>query len=108
MESQTTTAPTSDAMPTNAELLAAIHALADAQTLAAKNVLTYEETAKITGYSVTHLKKLVYANKIPCYRPNGKKVFFNRAEVENWLMQNPQNTAQEATKADVLNRYING
>lgn len=103
-----TTAPTSDAMPTNAELLKAIHDLAEAQTLAGKNVLTFDDVCKLTGYKANHLKKLMQSNKIPYYRPNGKKVFFNRAEVENWLMQNPNNIAQEATKADVLNRYING
>lgn len=101
----TETTPT----PTNAEIMAALARLTDAATLGAKNVLTFEDVCALTGYKPNHLKKLMQNGSIPYFRPNGGKVFFSRADLEKWQMQNPQNhTAPDATKAATLARYING
>ncbi len=53
-----------------------------------KNVLTLEEALEYTGYSRSYLYKLTAARKIPYYKPNGKRLFFNREELERWLQQN--------------------
>lgn len=64
--------------------------------LAAKNVLTIEDVALLTGISKSHLYKLTCTKQIPFYKPNGKYVFFDRLEVENWLKQNRVITKEEA------------
>lgn len=64
--------------------------------LAAKNVLTFEDVALLTGMSKSHLYKLTSTRQIPFYKPNGKNVFFDRSEVEDWLRQNRATTEQEA------------
>lgn len=64
--------------------------------LAAKNVLTIEDVALLTGISKSHLYKLTCTRQIPFYKPNGKLMFFDRAEVENWLKQNRVITQDEA------------
>lgn len=63
--------------------------------LAAKNVLTLDDVAMLTGYSRSHLYKLTSAREIPHYKHNGKQLFFDRAEVEQWLKQGKVSTDAE-------------
>ena len=60
-----------------------------------KEVLTAEETARYMGISKSYLYKLTMRGEIPHYKPMGKMVYFNRAEVEEWLQQNRCATATE-------------
>ena len=53
--------------------------------LAAKNVLTIEEVALLTGLSVSCLYKKTCAKQIPFYR-SSKRIYFNRQEIEAWMM----------------------
>ena len=64
--------------------------------LAAKNVLTIDDVSLLTGLSKSHIYKLTCSKQIPFYRPNGKLVYFDRAELESWLKQNRVNTTAEA------------
>ena len=66
--------------------------------LAAKNVLTLDDVAALTGLSKSNLYKMTCRKEIPYYKPNGKLVYFDRAEVEAWMKQNRVNTAQEASQ----------
>jgi excisionase family DNA binding protein len=52
-------------------------------------ILTMREAVMFTGLSKNTLYKLIQANKIKHYRPNGKLVYFRRDELEAWLMKNP-------------------
>lgn len=63
--------------------------------LAKKEVLTFEETAQYTGFSKSYLYKLTMNRRIPHYKPGGKLVYFNRAEIEAWLQQNRASTQEE-------------
>ncbi len=63
-----------------------------------KNVLTFDEVAQFTGLSKSHLYKLTSTGKIPHFKPNGKIIYFERAQIESWLLQNPIKTA------DVIDR----
>jgi len=54
-----------------------------------KPMLTMREAAMFTGLSKHTLYKLIQADKIKHYRPNGKLVYFRRDELEAWLMKNP-------------------
>ena len=69
--------------------------------LAAKNVLTLEDAALLTGLSKSHLYRLTCEHRIPFYKPNGKQIYFDRAELEAWMKQNRQSTRQEAEQAAI-------
>lgn len=69
--------------------------------LAAKNVLTLEDVALLTGLSKSHLYRLTCTHQIPYYKPNGKQIYFDRGEVEAWMKQNRVATRQEAEQAAV-------
>ena len=64
--------------------------------LAAKNVLCLEDVSVLTGLSKSTIYKLTADKKIPHYKPNGKLVYFERTEIENWMLQNRVGTTDEA------------
>ena len=66
--------------------------------LAAKKVLNIDDVAALTGLSKSHLYKMTCRKKIQYYKPNGKLVYFDRAEAEAWMKQNRVNTAQKAVQ----------
>ncbi len=73
------------------------------QNLLKKDVLNLIEASLYLDLSQSHLYKLTSTGAIPCYKPNGKKVYFNRAELDTWLLRNRQNTIAEiAEEADSL------
>lgn len=63
--------------------------------LAAKNVLTFDDAALLTGLSKSHLYKKTCAHQIPHYKPNGKQIYFDRLELEAWMKQNRVSTSNE-------------
>lgn len=75
----------------------------EAMLLSSKTVFTFDEAATYTGLSKSFLYKLTSSGNIPCYKPNGKVLFFNRIELDNWMMQNRKATNEELeTKANTM------
>lgn len=75
-----------------------------------KNVLSFDEASKFLNLSKSYLYKLTSGNLIPHYKPQGKMLFFERADLEAWLRQNPIKTQaqieQEAQKYILSNRTL--
>ncbi len=74
--------------------------------LSQKKVLNLDEVAVVTGLSKSHLYKLTSNGKIPHYKPNGKFIFFDRNEIEDWLLRNRVKTVNEieAEAASYVNK----
>lgn len=71
--------------------------------LATKEVLTFSEAATFTGLSRSYLYKLTSGQKIPHSKPTGKLVYFDRSELQAWLLQNRVSTTDEiASKAQTF------
>jgi excisionase family DNA binding protein len=64
------------------------------------------EAAAFTGLSPNYLYKLIHLRKIPFYKPTGGRVYFRRAELEEFVFRGKISADYEvAQKADqVLNR----
>ena len=62
---------------------------------ATKPVLTLKDCARYTGYSIQHIYKMTSCNEIPYYKPNGGVIFFDKAEIDQWLLRNRQSTSEE-------------
>jgi len=60
-----------------------------------KNVLTFDEAVMFTGLAKSYLYKLTAGGKIPYYKPSGKLIYFDREELERWMLRNPVKTADE-------------
>ncbi len=54
-----------------------------------------EDAAKYLGISKSYLYKLTCKNAIPFYKPNGKKIYFSKAELDKWIMKNPVKSSEE-------------
>lgn len=63
--------------------------------LSQKAVFNFNELAKYTGLSKSHLYKLTSSGGVPCYKPKGKHIFFSKAEIDQWLLQNRKATSDE-------------
>lgn len=74
--------------------------------LAAKNVLTLEDVAVLTGLSKSHLYKMTCYKKIPHYKPNGKQIYFDRKEIEDWMKRNKVVSNDEIEEA--ADNYLAG
>lgn len=70
--------------------------------LAAKNVLTVEEAAIFLGFSESYVYKMTCTQQLPFYKPNGKMVYFRKAELEEWMTQN-----RVASSAEVQSEAAN-
>jgi excisionase family DNA binding protein len=55
--------------------------------LSNKQTLTMEEAAAFIGVAVSYLYKLTSSQQIPHFKPRGKMIYFDRAELEEWLRQ---------------------
>jgi len=73
-----------------------------------KEALTLDEVAVYTGLSKSYIYKLSSTGGIPCYKPRAKMLYFNRQEIDQWLLQKRIKTKaeieEEATTYIVLNK----
>ena len=53
-----------------------------------KNVFTFMEACMYLGISESLLYKLTASKEIPHYKPRGKMLYFDKAELDGWLKQN--------------------
>lgn len=77
------------------------------QIFLCKNVLSFDEASIFLHLSKSYLYKLTSGNLIPHYKPQGKMLYFEKAELETWLRQNPVKTQaqiEQEAQAYTLNR----
>ena len=60
--------------------------------LTQKNVLNFSEVKLYTNLSESYLYELTSSGGIPCYKPNGKQLYFKKQEIEEWLLSNKKVT----------------
>lgn len=56
--------------------------------IAAKNNLTTEEAAKYIGVSPRSMRKLASTHVIAYSKPNNKNLYFNKADLEEYMQTN--------------------
>jgi len=71
----------------------------DEQNLLQKTVLNFNEACSYLDVSQSHLYKLTSTRQIPHFCPQGKKLYFNRTELDVWLQRNRQSTNEEIEQA---------
>ena len=68
--------------------------------------LTLKEAAEFLDFSKSYLYRLTSQGRIPCYKPEGKRVYFDRAELVDWLKRN-RNRTQEETEEKAASYIVN-
>lgn len=51
----------------------------------ATNYLNFPEACKYLGFSKSYLYKLTFKKTVPHYKPTGRKLFFEKSELEHWI-----------------------
>jgi excisionase family DNA binding protein len=69
--------------------------LLENQKVAQKTILNFNEACAYLDVSLSHLYKLTSSRQIPHFCPQGKKLYFKREELDQWLLRNRQTTNQE-------------
>lgn len=60
-----------------------------------KTTLTFGEACTYLGYSKSHLYKLTSAGIIPFSKPTGKKIYFDKNKLDEWLLSNSSSSSHE-------------
>lgn len=70
-----------------------------------KEILNVEDLINYTGYKRSYIYKLVHNNIIPFSKPNGKTLFFEKSEIDTWLLQNKSQSISQIEQQ--ANDYVN-
>lgn len=81
-----------------------IEALLRKQYALSKEVLTLEEASDFLSLSKSAIYKLTSKKEIPYYNPGGKKIFFKRTELENWVFASKSVSVDEVD--DEISSYL--
>ena len=65
--------------------LESIELMLKQQNINTKEVLSFSEAAALLDVSHSHLYKLTSTKQIPHYCPQGKKLYFEREELLQWM-----------------------
>jgi len=60
-----------------------------------KNILTVEGLMDYTGFSRKQIYKLTSTRAIPHYKPSGRKLFFKKDEIDEWITLGKVKTLKE-------------
>jgi excisionase family DNA binding protein len=77
------------------QTIKSIEVLLAEHNLMSKEVLTFDEAAQFLGLSKSYLYKLTSGRSIPYYKPQGKKCYFSKIELMEWILQNRQTPKSE-------------
>jgi excisionase family DNA binding protein len=69
-----------------------------------KRVLNFEEGCAYLGYKKSYVYKLISAGKLPYSKPNGKKIYFDRLKLEEWMLSNAYDGNMDALVSEYLTR----
>lgn len=63
-----------------------IKGLLKKQCFQQKEILTIKEASEYLGLSTSRLYKMTSNKEIPYYKPGGKKIYLNRKDLEQWIL----------------------
>ena len=65
---------------------------------------SFREAHEYLGISLSYLYKLTSQGRIPHYKPNGKMIYFSKADLDKWIMRNP--VKAEKTIEEIAASYV--
>ena len=60
-----------------------------------KPILTFDEGCLYTGLSKSYMYKHTSNGNIAFFKPEGRKIYFKREDLENWMLRNRQSSNEE-------------
>jgi excisionase family DNA binding protein len=95
--------------PSNDEKMTLLEKVQIKSYLSTVSNLTVDECVIYTGLAKSYIYKLTHAGIIPHSKPNGRRIIFNRLELDDWLFSNKVESADDLSdfikhSAKALNR----
>ena len=53
-----------------------------------KPLMSVDELSKYLDLSPAYIHKMTHNREIPFYKPNGKKLYFSKEEIDQWVLDN--------------------
>ena len=66
-----------------------------------KNILTVDDLMDYTTFSQKQIYKLTSTRAIPHYKPSGRKLFFKKDEIDDWINKGRVKTMNELNDEEV-------
>lgn len=60
-----------------------------------KKILTFAEGCEYIGYKKSYVYKMTAKGILPFSKPNGKKIFFDREKLDQWMLGNASKSLAE-------------
>ena len=76
-------------------------------TIRSKEILTFEEACNFLNISHSWLYKMTSSKSIPFYKPAGRYLYFERAELEKWIRSAPVKTEEQLDDEALKYCYTN-
>jgi len=58
-------------------------------------VLTFEQGCQYLGFAKSYVYKLTSSGILPFSKPNGKRIFFDKEKLEEWMLSNSHSSLKE-------------
>lgn len=89
------------------EIIARLDNIERLARINAKQMLNVDDLCLLTGWKRRYVYQLTSNNLIPYYKPQGKTVYFDKKEINEWMHQNRVNAMAEVEHlqavADLMN-----
>ena len=93
-------------MKKRAFIITKLNQFLEEQKFQTKEIMTLVEASQYLGFSKSNLYKKTSLNQIPFYKPNGKIIYFKRADLDLYMLGNRQATVDEVNEI-ALNFKLN-
>lgn len=60
-----------------------------------KPIMSVEDLSAYLDLSPAYIRKMTHNHEIPHYKPNGKKLYFRKDEIDEWVFSSRVMTAEE-------------
>ena len=68
-----------------------------------KTILNIKSLSTYLGVSTSTIYKWTSNKEIPHFKPTGKRIFFNKEEIDQWILSSRVTTIAEDTASTILN-----
>ena len=65
-------------------------------------LVNVKQLSEMLGFKPAYVRKLVQEGQIPYYKPNGKRLYFKKTELNEWLQSNRVTPVDEAESSAAL------
>ncbi|MEC5166900.1 prophage regulatory protein [Flavobacterium sp. PL11] len=70
-----------------------------------KQIFTVDDVVNYTGFSKSYVYKLVHKNILPYSKVNNRTLFFEKSEIDSFLLQNKSKSISQIEKEAIT--YVN-